>query len=547
MMRRGFIAGPGRWLLPAILCGVGFPVGFFRTQAQEPGNQDAARILPPAYYQRLAENPEFFSLKDGWIAKAAEASQAASLSGTLPVLVIPVLHSDTPEPWVAPEEIQAALFDGPSAYGTVSEYYQEVSGGRLRVEGVTLPWVRTGVSRERAVGSSYGLGSDAAVGEFLLQALAAADTLVDFGLFDNDGPDGIPNSGDDDGYVDVVAFEFLEVSASCGGPGIWPHRSRIRYWNNGRPFVSRARRPDGSPILVDDYIIQSVVDCTGTRIQSASTISHELGHVLGLPDLYDRSQGLLREQRRWVVGCWSLMAAGSGWGCGTGPMDPDWKRPTHLTSYEKVRLGWLGGVREVGNVLGETFSLRPIRISEEALKIPLQPGVPPSSAEYLLVEYRTQEGFDLDLPSSGVLILHIDPKVSGNQPCATCAQTYRVSLLEADGNDGLRRTELQGGNRGEPGDAWGFAGPGRLSARTYPSTRLNSGASSPVTIYEISLEDGLAHITLSTAGINQASLLQEFLDSSATPLTDAERAYLDGRGNGNGQYDVGDLRAYLRR
>jgi M6 family metalloprotease-like protein len=547
MMRRGPLAGLGRWLLPAILCGVAFPVGFLGTQAQEPGARGWERGLPPAYYQRLAQNPAFFSLQDGWIAKAAGASQAAPLSGTLPLLVILALHSDTPEPWVAPEAVQAALFDGPSPYGTVSEYYQEVSGGRLRVEGVTLPWVRTGVSRARAVGSSYGMGSDAATGEFLLQALAAADTLVDLGLFDNDGPDGIPNSGDDDGRVDVVAFEFLEVSASCDGPGIWPHRGRIRNWNRGQPFVSQARRPNGSPILVDDYIIQSVVDCTGARIQNASTISHELGHVLGLPDLYDRSLGTLRVQRRWAVGCWSLMAAGSGWGCGSGPMDPDWRRPTHLTAYEKERMGWLGGMREVGNVLGETVSLRPIRTSEEALKIPLQPGVPPSSAEYLLVEYRTKEGFDLDLPSSGVVILHIDPKVSGNQPCATCSQTYRVALLEADGNDGLRRTELQGGNRGEPGDAWGPVGPGRLSARTYPSTRLNSGAPSPVTIYEVFLQDGLAHLTLSTAGLSQTSLLQEFLDGAATPLTAAERAYLDARGNGNGKYDVGDLRAYLRR
>ena len=38
---------------------------------------------------------------------------------------------------------------------------------------------------------------------------------------------------------------------------------------------------------------------------------HEYGHVLGLPDLYDSSDGILPEQRRWVVGCWGLMAAGS--------------------------------------------------------------------------------------------------------------------------------------------------------------------------------------------------------------------------------------------
>ena len=31
------------------------------------------------------------------------------------------------------------------------------------------------------------------------------DGTIDWGQFDNDGPDGIPNSGDDDGFVDVLA------------------------------------------------------------------------------------------------------------------------------------------------------------------------------------------------------------------------------------------------------------------------------------------------------------------------------------------------------
>ena len=43
-----------------------------------------------------------------------------------------------------------------------------------------------------------------------------------------------------------------------------------------------------------------------------------------------------------------------------------------------------------------------------------------------------------------------------------------------------------------------------------------------------------------------ANLLQRFLRSDAEPLTEGEEQYLDGRGNDNGRYDVGDLRAWLR-
>jgi len=46
--------------------------------------------------------------------------------------------------------------------------------------------------------------------------------------------------------------------------------------------------------------------------------------------------------------------------------------------------------------------------------------------------------------------------------------------------------------------------------------------------------------------VSEERLLQTFLRSGAQPLTAGELAYLDFQGNGNGRYDVGDLRARLR-
>ncbi len=40
--------------------------------------------------------------------------------------------------------------------------------------------------------------------------------------------------------------------------------------------------------------------------------------------------------------------------------------------------------------------------------------------------------------------------------------------------------------------------------------------------------------------------MQPFVDGAAELLTAEEEAYLDTVGNGNGRYDVGDLRRYLR-
>jgi hypothetical protein len=215
--------------------------------------------------------------------------------------------------------------------------------------------------------------------------------------------------------------------------------------------------------------------------------------------------------------------------------------------WEKDRLGWLGGLEVVGSVLDREYVLEPIQSSEQALKVPLEVGFPPTTSEYLLIEYRAKEGFDQDLPSAGVLVYHIDPKVGGNQPCDTCPQAYRVELLEADGNNTLRLNFLQGGNRGEPGDAWGVNGSGRLSNSTYPSTNLTSGTSSPVTIYDITVSGGVARVTLSSFELPRPRLAQPLLGSPEEGLSQEEMGYLDSYGNQNGQYDVGDLRAYLKR
>lgn len=510
------------------------------------GGSPVNRPIPPRSLLEALQAQERPGGPDGgWIARtrlAVETSQP--LTGTLPVAVVLARFSDSPEPHVFPADVQRALFDGPTPWGTVTEYYREVSGGRFEVTGRVTPWVRTGVTMAEVVGSTYGLGEDAKTGDYLLQALAAADTVIDFREFDNDGPDGVPDSGDDDGVADAVAVQFLEIGASCGGPAIWPHRARVEYWN-GAPYESNDVGAGGAPILVNDYTTQGATDCGGVEVQTAATIAHELGHVLGLPDLYDSSRGLEAANRRWVVGCWSLMAAGS-WGCGVESGLP-WRRPTHFSAWEKELLGWLDAVEVVPPALDRALVLEPVETSRRVLKVPLETPGPEEDGEYLLLEYRRQVGFDVDLPASGVMVYHVDPGVSGNRPCDTCPQLYRVGVLEADGNDGLRLTFGEGGNRGEAGDAWGSSGPGKLTNGTHPSTRLNSGEASPVTLYHISLAGGEAKVNLSTRGIPLATLLEPFLGTAATPMTDEEETYLDSHGNGNGQFDVGDLRAYLKR
>jgi hypothetical protein len=139
----------------------------------------------------------------------------------------------------------------------------------------------------------------------------------------------------------------------------------------------------------------------------------------------------------------------------------------------------------------QQFVLRPIRTSGDALRINLSP------REYLLLEYRDQRGFDEELPSSGLLVYHVELN-RGFLPCATCRGTYSYSLLEADGNAGLIRPETAGGNRGEAGDAFRA---GIINTATTPSTARNDGAPSTVTIGAISIDAvaNVARFTITTA------------------------------------------------
>lgn len=450
--------------------------------------------LPQAYYDDIARNPDMYTLPNTWPSGSRRAfTNGDPVSGSLAVLVLPALFSDSPDPRVPSDEIQRILFDGPSEPGTVPAFFSELSGGRLKVTGQVTPWVRTSLTLEQVTAGNAGFGSEARVGEYILDALEKADAVVDFRQFDNDGPDGVPSSGDDDGVLDVLAIEFMEVAASCGGPGIWPHRSGIAWQNGGVPFVSDDVGPNG-PIVANGYIMQSVSDCSGEGTQTSNVIAHEMGHVFGLPDLYHAVEGILPEERRWVVGCWGLMAAGS-WGCGSAAVRVDNFGPTRMSPWSLARLGWVE-YQEVGpEVTRETFLVEPTSRGGRPLLIPLVEG----GSEYLILETRVKEGFDAPLPASGVLAYYWDTEAS-LKPAPDSDDPYGYHLMEADGGRNLVLTHNKGGNRGEATDVLGFPGSlSVLSSATTPSTNSASGELSTVAIHQVQMTPEGALITLSTA------------------------------------------------
>ena len=101
------------------------------------------------------------------------------------------------------------LFD-PGVPGSFAHFYDEMSRGQLRVRGEVLPKRYSSLEAAAAYLPEEG-GASGDYPRFNLEILTQADADVDMSRFDNDGPDGVPNSGDDDGYVDVVFINLLTV------------------------------------------------------------------------------------------------------------------------------------------------------------------------------------------------------------------------------------------------------------------------------------------------------------------------------------------------
>ncbi len=116
------------------------------------------------------------------------------------------------------------------------------------------------------------------------------------------------------------------------------------------------------------------------------------------------------------------------------------------------------------------------------LRVPIS-----SDDEYLLIEYREQQGGDGKVPGNGVLMYH----VAQNLPLypANLQSPYRMSLIEADDDSAMFRTELQGGNRGTASDAFGLT---RNSFRAGQHSRARAIDGTPFTfaITEITIEAG---------------------------------------------------------
>ena len=448
--------------VPATLIGLAaalfMPAQRLPAQDVEALGERYGTVPPAGYFEELAADPDAFQFRRGRTARlrARMDAEAALDPGVLRVLgprdgpvlgtfFIPVvlgLFSDSPDSIrYGLDTIQAAYFS--DAPGTITDFYDELSGGRAEVVGDVMDWTRASFTRVQATGSESGLTGTA--GAFITQLLVRLND-VDWGLYDNDGPDGLPNSGDDDGYVDALAVIQPTAGAECGGldqdDRIWSHRWSLSA--GGRAFVTTVPAFGGDFIRIDDYFIQPLFACNESDLSPIGVISHEMGHAFGLPDLYDTESS---DGRHAGAGNWDLMSSGS-YGCD----DQSPESPCHMGAWTKSMLGWVDVTTVPLDSDLSVLTLEPVESGGTIYRVDAIDG----SGEYFLLENRQRLGYDQYLYGEGLLVWHIDPDwVSQHWSGVNASQHRGVWLRQADGRDDLG---VPGGGRGDSGDPFPYVG-----------------------------------------------------------------------------------------
>ncbi len=273
------------------------------------------------------------------------------------------LHNEIPEPdrtvdnstiWHPDfdrQYFQDLYFGTGRGVESMKTYYEKQSSGRYSIDGQVTDWVKVNYNEAR-YGRSNGFPCDGIVcdntwelvrdglNQWVADQQAAGRTdseiaadLASYDVYDRYDFDGDGDFNEPDGYVDHMQIVHSGGDQADGDPhqgedAIWSHR-----WYAFTGDIGITGPPDNplggtqigtTGLWAGDYTIQP-------ENGGLSTIAHEYGHDLGLPDHYDTAGG--QNGVEW----WTLMAQSRLSAKG----EPIGSRAGDLSAWDKLQLGWL--------------------------------------------------------------------------------------------------------------------------------------------------------------------------------------------------------------
>ena len=224
---------------------------------------------------------------------------------------------------------------------TFSEYFLEQSHGTYSVTGdisdwVTVPFPESYYGKDSGSDSDDGNGPVWRVVVDAIKGLAAREPDFAWEDYDHENPWGIVPGGfnQPDGFIDHLILVHAGVDQSAGGgaqgdDAIWAHSWWVLDYSVAGPGDYPGFQIPGSDLWVGPYTINPEDGGIGV-------FSHEFGHDLGLPDMYNYI-GAVDAMPQY----WTLMDRGSWLGSPEFGLDT---RPSDMDAWSKYYLGYVDPV-----------------------------------------------------------------------------------------------------------------------------------------------------------------------------------------------------------
>ena len=289
---------------------------------------------------------------------------------------------------VAPEANNAYVTKGMVNYGSVSQYFNDMSKGQFTPQFDIVGPVT--VSNNSAYyGGNFGNSTDTNFAKMIAEACKGVSTKVNFADYDQNN----------DGYVDLVYIIYAGYSESFSGNSsdcLWPKSGTNNFYE---PGTNNLLMLDGKQIC--RYGINNELNATPSDwidgkplLNGIGLFCHEFSHTMGLPDLYPTVETSRVDNQNPEY--WDLMDGGE--------YTYNGYFPTPYSPWEMDVMGWTTPI-ELGDE-AKQVSLNSYASDRTAYKINGE------NNEYLLIQNIQTDGWwggiTKAFKTTGMLVWRID-------------------------------------------------------------------------------------------------------------------------------------------